>query len=468
VQEDHEADGAQTTRRDLLIGAAAVSAALPLAGPADALAARRPGRRRRRRKRRPPARPPLPPLGSGGAPTRHARLAQLAGELGDGEDTLFADLAAVDSNLDLVAGFAATQDWAVRPALKSFQSPHFSAYALGRLRKPRGLIFQLRLVDELLAVAPEGTDLLQAYPPAFPELARYLATPAPDRPRRHRVRLLVDSVALLRELIRLAPDAKRPKPLEVVLQLEGGLELSGFRTPEELREGLELLRRHRDLLRLTGWLAYDGHGSFRPDAAYRRQVADDARRRQAGWNAQLRAEAGDLIDPGDFVRNGPGSSTYRQHEGNPEISEISPGVALVPHGYITQDGYDNEGLQPVLFNAATVHRVAEPRIPLTSAPDPQGRGRMNVSCKGGGGNVPVHPGGLEPDPLSGNNGGYNQGHYYAPRGSLQRGDHIVFRAKEAGPTIDAHGALFAVRDGTVRRVWPTQMRPGGGGRLGLT
>jgi len=461
----------EATRRGLLLGGAAAAAALPLAGLIDAEADAAQRRRRRKKKRprkRTPAARPLPPIGSGGALTPPSRLAQLAREVGDGEDVLFCDLAAVDRNLAVVTGFARSQGWDVRPALKSFQSPPLAAYLLERLPRPRGLVFQLRLVDEILGAAPEGTDLLQAYPPAIPELARYLATPRPRAPQRHRVRILVDSLPLLTELARLAPASKRGLPIDVVLQLEAGLELSGFRTPEELRAALDLLRRHRDTLRLTGFLAYDGHGTFRPDAAYRQRVADDARRRQAAWNAQLRAEAGDLIDPRDFIRNGPGSSTYQRHAGNPEITEVSPGVALVPHGYVTQDGFDNAGLVPVLHNAACVHRVAVPTVPLVSAPDPQGGGRDNVSCKGGGGNTPVFPAGLEPDTLSGNNGGYNQGHYYAPKGALRRGDHIVFRAREAGPTTDAHGALVAVREGMIRRVWPTQGRPGSAARLGLT
>jgi len=456
--DDDAGSGPRATRRGLLAGAAALGAAIPLAGADVADAARR---RRRRRPRRPPPRP-LPPLGSGGEPTPPARLAEIAREIGEGQDVLFADLAALDGNLEVVESFTRTQGWAVRPALKSFDSPGLAGYLLGRMPQSRGLLFHLRVVDELLAGAPEGTDLLQAYPPALPELARYLSTPAPSQSRGHRVRLLIDSLELLRELVRLAPAARRPLPLDVVLQLEAGLELSGLRSPEELSAALALLREHAGVLRFSGWLAYDGHGSFRPDREYRKQVADDARRRQAAWNAQLRAEAPDLIAARDFVRNGPGSSTYRQHEGNGEINEVSPGVALVPHGYITQDGFDNDGLRPVLHNAACVHRVAEPRVPLLSTPDPRAEGRQNVSCKGGGPGpgTPVHPKGLEGDDLSGNNGGLNQAHYYAPRGSLARGDYIVLRVKDASSAINTHAAIVAVRDGTVRRIWPTQARSG--------
>jgi hypothetical protein len=85
-----------------------------------------------------------------------------------------------------------------------------------------------------------------------------------------------------------------------------------------------------------------------------------------------------------------------------------------------------------------VHRVVVPYVPITSVPDPQARGRDGVSIKGGAwpnnsGSLasPVHPPGLENDELSGG-GGNNQSSFYAPKGSLKRGDYVVLRPKHAG------------------------------------
>ncbi len=456
------AAGAGLNRRRFL-AAGALAAGLAAASPvADAEAARR---RSKKRCAKPKARPKpkpaarsLPPIGSGGQPTPPARLAELAHQIGHGDAVTLLDLAAFDANLAIAANIARAEGWALRPALKSFQSPGFIAYALARLPEPRGLVFHLRVVDEILAEAPAGTDLMLGYPPSPSELEQFLATPPPAT--RHRMRILVDSLELLEQVVRLAPAARRP--FEVALQLESGFELSGLRTPAELDAALKQIRAAR--LNLTAVLCYDGHGAFQPERAFRQTVKDDAQRRFAAWIVQLRAAG---IDTDRLVRNGPASSTYKLWRGAREPNEISLGAGLLNHGYITEDGHDNEGLQPTLHHAAAVHRVTTPYVPLASTPDPQARGRDGVSIKGGAwpdhaGSVaaPVHPPGLESDELSGG-AGNNQASFYAPKGALNRGDYVVLRPKHAGDAIDYFSALVAVRDGTPRRVWPTLRRPGG-------
>jgi hypothetical protein len=210
-------------------------------------------------------------------------------------------------------------------------------------------------------------------------------------------------------------------------------------------------------------MCYDGHAAFRPEREFRESVKSDARRRFAEWIVHLRALG---LDPDRLVRNGPASSTYKLWRGAREPNEISPGAGLLFHGYITEDGHDNEGLAPTLHHAAPVHRVTVPHVPLASTPDPQARGRDGISIKGGAwpnnsGSLasPVHPAGLENDELSGG-GGNNQSNFYAPKGALKRGDYVVLRPKHAGDAIDYFGALLAVREGTIRRVWPTLKRPG--------
>ena len=452
----------QLDRRSFLAaGAAAAGAAA--AGPiADAEAAKRRRRKRRPKRKKKPAAPPakpLPPIGDGGQVTAPPVLAALAGRIAAGDAVTFLDLAAFDANLAVVSEVARAEGWAIRPALKSFQSPGFIAYALGRLPEPRGMVFHLRGVDDVLAEAPAGTDLMLGYPPSPPELERFLGTRPPAK--RHRVRILVDSLELLDHLVRLAPAAKRP--FEVALQLESGFELSGLRTPAELDAALAKLRAAP--LPLSAVVCYDGHAAFNGQQAFRQTAKDDAQKRFAAWLAQLRAAG---VDVDRLVRNGPASSTYRLWRGAKEPNEISPGAGLLFHGYITEDGHDNEGLQPTLHHAAPVHRVTTPYVPLASVPDPQAQGRDGISIKGGAWpnnsgslSAPVHPPGLETDDLSGG-GGNNQSNFYAPKGQLRRGDYVVLRPKHAGDAIDYFDALVAVREGTVRRVWPTLRRPGGG------
>jgi D-serine deaminase-like pyridoxal phosphate-dependent protein len=308
--------------------------------------------------------------------------------------------------------------------------------------------------------APPGTDLLMGYPPAFDEVAAFLAT----RPRkglpRHRVRILVDSIELLEHVAALARSSRRPLPLDIALQLESGFYLSGFRDAEALRPALDLLRRERRRLRLSAIVCYDGHGSVRGEPQFRKAIADEARRRLAAWMDQLRAEAADLVDFDRLVVNGPGSSTYQQWAGDENLTEISPGAALLFHGYITGDGYDKAGLRPTLHHVSPVHRKGT-GVPLTGQQRPVPTGKEEVSCKGGAwptssGTLSdvVHPAGLEMDDLSGGRGN-NQAHFLAPKGALDRGDYIVFRPKHAGDAVDYFGSLVAVRDGRVRAVWPS-------------
>ncbi len=438
------------------IGAAALAAAAAAAPAAEAK------KRRRPKKKRPP-RPKQPPIGSGGTPTAPDVLARVARESGQGESICFLDLAAFDNNLGIVETFAREQGWALRPSLKSFQCPRLIAYTLQRLREPRGLIFHLRTVGPVLDSAPDGADLMTGYPPSFGELEAFLARPAHRRP--HRVRVLVDSIELLERYAELTRGARRAGPHEVALQLESGMHLSGIRTPQEMTRALEILRGARDRLKLTAVLCYDGYGSFNANRQFRETMVRDCLKRWQAWLDQLAAEGADLYDPAALVRNGPASSSYQLYAGSKVPNEISPGTALFYTGYIRGDGYENDGLLPVLRHAAPVHRLpGAARVPLTGLPVAD---LQSVAIKGGA--WPSHEGNTDallwPDPdweddeTKGGRGN-NESKFLARAPAVRRGDYVVLDPKYAGDAIDYFDTVVAVRDGTIRRVWPTFRRPG--------
>ena len=116
-------------------------------------------------------------FGSGGKPTRNAVLARLAREHGHGEPLMFVDLAAVEQNAKVVVEFARAQRWAVRPALKVFQCPKLCAYIMSLCDEPRGLVFHLRTVHQIMTAAPAGTDLMMGYPPTPGSCAHTSAPP---------------------------------------------------------------------------------------------------------------------------------------------------------------------------------------------------------------------------------------------------------------------------------------------------
>jgi D-serine deaminase-like pyridoxal phosphate-dependent protein len=422
--------------------AAGGAAALPLGGAtgdAEATTGRRP-----------------PPLGAGGRPMALPALARLARARGGGQPVLLLDLAALDRNTKVVMDFARAQRWSVRPALKCFRSPRLIAYLLERLPAPRGLVFNLAEVDAIVAAAPPGTDLMGGYPPTVGELAAYLAE-RPRRRRRHRVRILVDSVPLLGELARLARRTPRRLPLEVALELDVGMGRGGVDVgdAEEMRACLRILRRNRSRLRLTAVLGYDGHATLTGEPEYRRLVATRAQAAYRAHLANLERFGSDLYDARRLVRNGPASSNYRNWGGGP-ANEISPGSAFLFAGYL-KDPFDNDGLAPALAQCGSVRRITSghPSVPFTGEVAP-GYVEEEIVVQGvGAPSELVHPPGVREDTLSG--GGSS---LVVPRGAVALGDYVIYRPEQTEEGIMRFGSMLAVREGRVLRRWPVQPRPG--------
>ena len=336
---------ASLTRRDFITaaGAAGAAGAITVAAPDSAAWASRGHAVVDRR-------PGMPRLGSGGRPTTNRTIARLARDHANGEPAIFVDLAAVDQNTKLIVDFANANNWAVRPALKAFQCPRLCAYILARLPKPRGLVFHLRTVDQIMSAAPGGTDLLMGYPPTRGELRAYLAAPPPTR-RPHRLTLLASSTEMIEEMGMLARSTRRRLPLDVGLEFDSGEGRGGFIHTADITAAIKLLRRYRDRLRLRAIVCYDGHATATPDETWRKFVAKQARGNYARYLDQLHAEGADLYDRGTLIRNGPASANYHNWAGTSEINEISPGSAFVYAGYLAA-GFDDHGLAPAITQAA--------------------------------------------------------------------------------------------------------------------
>ncbi len=427
-------------RRGFLAAGAAAAVAPAVSGDA---AAAEPKRRR-------------PPLGSGGTPMDLPALARLARELGEGDPVLLLDLAALDRNAKVVREFAEAQSWGVRPALKSFRSPGLIGYVLRRLPRPRGMVFSLREVDAILERSPAGTDLMTGYPPTFGELAAYLGARPPRRQRRHTLRLLIDSVPLMEELARLVRTTRRRLPLDVALELDVGMGRGGINDAAELEACLALLRAERRRLRLGAVVGYDGHATLNGDAGYRRLVASQAQQAYRDHLAALAELGGDLYDPDALIRNGPASSNYRNWAGGP-ANEISPGSAFLFAGYLG-GGYDVEGLHPALAMGGSVRRITgdHPSVPASGLAAPGAdREEIIVQAVGAPSEV-VWPPGASEDTLSGGGDAFS-----VPKGSVKLGDYVLYRPAQTEVGIVRFAHLVAVREGTVRRLWPTFPRPGG-------
>jgi D-serine deaminase-like pyridoxal phosphate-dependent protein len=420
-------------------GAAAVAVAAPVG---DAAAAKRPKK-------------PKVPLGSGGTPMSLDQLAKLAREQGRGHPVLFLDLAALDRNIEVVVDFARVQGWGVRPALKSFRSPALISYLLNRLPEPRGLVFGLREVDPIVALSPRRTDLMTGYPPTFGELADFLATRPPKGQRKHRLRILVDSVPLMEHLARLARTSRRRLPIEVAIELDVGMGRGGINDRDELRGCLDVLRAERDRLRLTAVLGYDGHATLRGDPEYRRLVATQAQDAYRTHLASLKELGAGLYDEGTLIRNGPGSSNYRNWTGGP-ANEVGCGSAFLYAGYLG-GGFDTDGLAPALTLGGAVRRITSdhPSVPVIGIAQP-GASEMEIIVQGvaSAGEL-VHPPGGRVDEASGGGDAL-----IVPKGSVALGDYVLYRPTQTEGAILSYHEMLAVREGKVLRRWPVFRRQG--------
>lgn len=408
-------------------------------------------------------------LGSGGSPTQPATLAQLGVQHGRGVPICFIDLAALDNNIGLMVQQTQAQGFALRPAMKLFRTPELAAYVLQRLPEPLGMIFHLDDIYRQISPAiPMGTDLMTGYPPTLHELADFLRRPPTtvERERVSRLRINIDSVALLQHAADLAASANRPLPLDIALELHSGSGRGGLRTPEEIAQAIDILRANRDRLRLAGLICYDGHATFQSTPVFRRTVAIDTQRRYANYIAQFRAEASDLVDIDNIPHNGPGSSNFKNWNPSGPGNEASPGTAFMFHGYITGNDYDFAGYRPTVFEGAPVQRITGgfPSLPLEDIEVPVvSDQRDEILIKGGGwpasnGNQPTYifPEGLMDDELSGGRGGTNASALTAPAGVLQLGDYVVLRAADGAYDVDYFSTVHAVRDGVIRARWTVQ------------
>jgi D-serine deaminase-like pyridoxal phosphate-dependent protein len=443
---------AALTRRQALGATAATAAAAAL--DADAVSASAP-------RRRPPA------LGNGGLPMEPAAVAALAKQVGKGEPVAFVDLAAVDRNCDVLLGFSRETGMAWRPAFKTLESPDLLAYVVAKLDRPRAMIHHLRTLPQALERVPSGTDFLMGYPPTLGELESYVTT-KPRRERPHKLRINVDSIALLRALDAFSKRSARRLPLDIVLEVE---DFRGGIVPgEELAEALRILRAAKDRLRLGALLCYDTLAAANGDPTWRKTAASYAQSRIGEARAQIGQQAGDFVDVAGLIVNGPGSAGYRNWAGSKAANEFSAGSAVLFANYL-DNGYDTAGLHKALYICAPVLRVPAHTIGGLPAGVPAALpgGMELVLIKAGGwptGNNPtlskiVHPEGVQESSAAGNGygrGANSSGMILAPSGSLELGDYVVETCQQVMEGQDYFGALQAAREGRVRAVWPTLTR----------
>jgi len=399
-------------------------------------------------------------LGQGGTPTSMSALAALARRFGQGQPLMFVDLAAVDRNASVIQNFADGQNWNVRPALKAFQCPQLCAYVMRQLPKPRGLVFRLRQVDQIMTAAPAGTDLMMGYPSTGGELRWFLGSRPPSGQRSYTLTILASSLENIEDLAGLARTTPRELPINVALEFDSGEGRGGFVFEPEISEAIKLLRRAKPHLRLRATLCYDGWATLTGDENYRLGVAEKASEFYRTYLAQLAEEGGDLYDPKTLIRNGPASSNYQNWAGKPEINEISPGSAYMYAGYLQT--FDHQGLVRAATQCSPVLKDIGPYPSelITQIPQPPFTGHawylLGSAWPDSSGTQPafIYPPSVEDNTRAG-----GRAAIVAPIGALAVDDYVLMWPNQSGEGVDYFGSLHAVRNGRLLDVWPTFQRP---------
>jgi D-serine deaminase-like pyridoxal phosphate-dependent protein len=403
-------------------------------------------------------------LGRGGKPMSLAAVAAVAKRIGNGEPVAIVDLAAVDHNCKRLLAWSARNGIAWRPAYKTLRSPELLEYVLAKLDRPRVMIHHLRDLSQALKRVPPGTDFLMGYPPTVGELRHYLRTRPPRNERRHKLRINVDSLKLLRRLDELSKHTPRTLPIDVALEIYSGVPRGGLDPGAELTEALRILRRARRRLRLSALMCYDVLAAGISDEAQRKHAARFAQRNLAEAHRAVIAQARDFVDVAKLRRNGPGSSNYTNWAGSRAANEFSAGSAVLFANYLDPYSDVAPGLAKALYMCAPVLRTPK-NIFFDGGPYPIPAGTELVFIKSGGwptGNNPTlsklaYPAGLLEGPVYGR-GSNASGLILAPKNLLALGEYVVETPQQVMEGQDYFGGLYAVRERRVRALWPTVSR----------
>ncbi len=404
-------------------------------------------------------------LGAGGQPMSLPAIAALARRIGGGEPLALIDLAAVDHNCEILLDWSRQTGIAWRPAYKTLQAAGLLAYVVSKLDQPRVMIHHLRNLPDALQVLPADTDFMLGYPPTVGELAAYLQGAYAPLDAPHRLRINIDSLPLLEALLAQLDQSRRPRPLELVLELDSGGPRGGLQPGAELARLIERLLPVRRQVSIGGLLCYDVLAAADANAATRLLAAQTAQGQLDRARRQLQEQAAHLLPAGGLISNGPGSANYRNWTGSVAANEFSAGSAILFANYL--DNYDDGSLRKAMYLCAPVLRLPE-RLLAGLPLDPADLGMQLTFIKAGGwptGNNPtlsklVYPAGLREAPPYGR-GANSSGMLLSPPGSLALGDYVIETAQQVMEGQNYFGALVAVREERVLAHWASVPRWGG-------
>ncbi len=286
----------------------------------------------------------------GAPPGLYFKRLQLALEQADiWVPTLVIDQLALKANTQTVKQRLAVHQLPCRLVVKSLPCLALLQQLSAELQTQRFMVFNLPMLDSVLAAFPEA-DVLFGKPMPAPEVAHWVKT------SRHTERLasiqwLVDSASRVQEYAALATT----QPLRINLELDVGLHRGGFPDSKALGAVLQQLSTLRDRLSLAGIMAYDAHVAKLPSLfGLQADAWQTVQSRLADARTQLTA-AGYV--PDQLTLNAGGSPTYQRHAAGTRANEVAIGSAFVQPSHFDDTV---SGHVPACFIATPVLKVVEP------------------------------------------------------------------------------------------------------------
>ena len=256
-----------------------------------------------------------------------AALQQRLQQLGAGRPLLVIDRERLARNCQrLVDGL---------PAGKAFRIVAKSLPSMALIREIMQLTGSQRLMTfhqpfmNALAVAEPDCDLLLGKPMPVAAAAQFYAElPAESTfdPSRQ-VQWLIDTLPRLEQYLALAQQLDTR--LRISVEIDVGLHRGGLQQAADIDALADLIRRHPQHLELAGLMGYDAHVGKMPGFI---ESTETSLRKSNGiyqsFIDRLRHEHGDLWRD-DLVLNGAGSPTFRLHDEQSPLNEVSAGSCLV-------------------------------------------------------------------------------------------------------------------------------------------
>lgn len=261
-------------------------------------------------------------------PAYFRQLNDLLRQQGPGRPLMVIDIDRVERNCARVKQITGDHGKALRIVAKSLPSPELVRHVLAQTGSTRVMSFHQPFLNALAAQVT-GVDLLLGKPMpvrAAETFYRRLDAKAGFDPAR-KLQWLIDTPERLQQYQQLARTLGTK--MRVNVEVDVGLHRGGLAEPEQLDPLLAAIAADPAHLEFAGFMGYDAHVGKIPSVIESRATSlAKANAVYRSFVERLHATQPALATP-ELTLNGAGSPTFRLHDANSPLNEVSVGSALV-------------------------------------------------------------------------------------------------------------------------------------------